>query len=584
MYCTPSTLWVWRAEGRGGWGGRTAPDDAGQCGAVWFLVPASNQQLLRADINHKMARGKRGAPKATKKVDDSEPPTKIVKEDSGNTKIRRAIKDVKNKEKKTKTYKPDAFLIGTNIKIHEDYSCMLNQTNIGHNNNKFYVIQVAQNGKKFICFTRWGRVGETGMMNTSEFTKVEDAIKAFEKKFKDKTKNNWDKREDFTAHSGKYTYLEMDDEDSDEAEDTTDSGAVLQVGPCFNGKSQLDLRTQLLLNLIFNTQMFTGQMESMKLDVKKMPLGKLSKSQIAKGLNTLLDLEAAIKDNKPHATLSDLSSKFYTIVPHDFGRMVPPVIDDQQVVQTKKEVMMTLSDIELTQSLQKEKANATVHPLDEKYQMLDCSLRLLQKGSEEYKLIQAYATHCSDSRKCKLLDAWTVDRKGEKERASIHDDLDNRKLLWHGTNVAVVAAILKAGLRIMPHSGGRVGKGIYFASEHATSSCYVRCHWGDFEGEKNIGFMFLVEVMLGNVKVIKQDDSTLKKAPAGFHSVLAMGRREPDPKAEKTIYLDEKKVVVPLGKPVNQNEFKDSYFYQSEYLVYKESQARIRYILKFSFN
>ena len=33
--------------------------------------------------------------------------------------------------------------------------------------------------------------------------------------------------------------------------------------------------------------------------------------------------------------------------------------------------------------------------------------------------------------------------------------------MWHGTNVAVVVAILKTGLRIMPHSGGRVGKGIY---------------------------------------------------------------------------------------------------------------------------
>lgn len=38
--------------------------------------------------------------------------------------------------------------------------------------------------------------------------------------------------------------------------------------------------------------------------------------------------------------------------------------------------------------------------------------------------------------------------------------------------MAVVAAILKAGLRIMPHSGGSVGRGIYFASEHAKSAGY----------------------------------------------------------------------------------------------------------------
>ena len=51
----------------------------------------------------------------------------------------------------------------------------------------------------------------------------------------------------------------------------------------------------------------------------------------------------------------DLSSKFYTYCPHDFGRSVPTVLDTDSIVQQKKEVMLTLSDIELTQSLQKAK-------------------------------------------------------------------------------------------------------------------------------------------------------------------------------------------------------------------------------------
>lgn len=53
----------------------------------------------------------------------------------------------------------------------------------------------------------------------------------------------------------------------------------------------------------------------------------------------------------------DLSSKFYTHCPHDFGRSVPAVLDTESIVQQKKEVMLTLSDIELTQSLQKEKVD-----------------------------------------------------------------------------------------------------------------------------------------------------------------------------------------------------------------------------------
>lgn len=58
------------------------------------------------------------------------------------------------------------------------------------------------------------------------------------------------------------------------------------------------------------------------------------------------------------------------------------------------------------------------------------------------------------------------------ERFSENQTLENRRLLWHGTNIAVVAAILKSGLRIMPHSGGRVGRGIYFASENSKSAGY----------------------------------------------------------------------------------------------------------------
>lgn len=126
------------------------------------------------------------------------------------------------------------------------------------------------------------------------------------------------------------------------------------------------------------------------------------------------------------------------------------------------------------------------------------------------------------------------------ERFSVHEGLENRRLLWHGTNVAVVAAILKSGLRIMPHSGGRVGKGIYFASEcsksagygiyilyahlegdYVTCVCAVRCAAG------NTGIMFLNEVALGKEKHITVDDWQLTQAPQGYDSIVAKGHTEP---------------------------------------------------------
>jgi hypothetical protein len=52
------------------------------------------------------------------------------------------------------------------------------------------------------------------------------------------------------------------------------------------------------------------------------------------------------------------------------------------------------------------------------------------------------------------------------------------------------------------------------------------------EGNKNIGLMFLNEVILGEEHHILRDDSSLCKAPNGCHSVIAKGRVEPDPKQE----------------------------------------------------
>jgi poly [ADP-ribose] polymerase len=58
---------------------------------------------------------------------------------------------------------------------------------------------------------RWGRVGEPGQNNGMDsFSDVTQAIKAFEKKFKDKTNNDWKNREKFVSRPGKYDLIEMD--------------------------------------------------------------------------------------------------------------------------------------------------------------------------------------------------------------------------------------------------------------------------------------------------------------------------------------------------------------------------------------
>ena len=72
----------------------------------------------------------------------------------------------------------------------------------------------------------------------------------------------------------------------------------------------------------------------------------------------------------------------------------------------------------------------------------------------------------------------------------------------------------------------------------------------------------------------------------GCDSVLAVGRTEPDPKHDVQVQFDGRTVVVPQGKvAVNRRDSgaAGSSFAQSEYLVYRESQCRIRYVIKMRF-
>jgi len=263
---------------------------------------------------------------------------------------------------------------------------------------------------------------------------------------------------------------------------------------------------------------------------------------------------------------------------------VPPALTTAEAVTKKFDMLNVLSDISKAQAMVDAGGGgggvggARPHPSDLNYGQLNADLTPLDAAGadrEEHELVRTYfdntkpvATRCWG----RLAAVFRVDRHGEAARFAAHSALANRKLLWHGTNVAVVAAILKSGLRIMPHSGGRVGRGIYLADQHAKSAAYVTPARGK-------GIMFLVETALGTEHRITADDPSLRAAPGAAHSVLAVGRTAPDARATTSITIDGAQVDVPLGKPKPTGV--TSTFHHNEFLVYDESQHRIRYVLVF---
>lgn len=480
-----------------------------------------------------------------------------------------------------------------------EFSCTLNQTNLGDaNNNKFYICQALQSAGTYYEFSRWGRVGASGQHKSEAFASQDAAIKAFEKKFKSKTGNNWADRENFEKKKGKYELIETEQDSTAAATQVKMSAAAVKAQAAAAAKaakipSKLDKATQDLVSWILDADMFKSAMQTFKIDTNKCPLGAITKNQVAKGFDVLTKIDQLLNTGKIEGKgkkltvaqkrneIAELSGRFYTVIPHATGMARPPLIDEEEILKSKFDLVAMLGDIEIAQGLQAGDSDEMSNPIDQKYAQLQARLEHVGKTSKVYKMVQKYidATK-SGYNNIKMLDMWEVDRNGEGDRFKAHKKLGNRRLLWHGTNVAVVAAILKTGLRIMPtaSSGSRVGRGIYLASENGKSSGYCRTAR---VGNKNHAIMFLCEAAMGKSKEIQRDDWTLTEAPKGYDSIVAVGNQEPDPSKDAFIKIEGNDVLIPQGKPIPTG--KSSSFHQSEYLVYKESQCRIRYILRCEF-
>lgn len=424
----------------------------------------------------------------------------------------------------------------------------------------------------YYTWFKWGRVGDAPTRGAQDlkgpFATIEAAVKVFAKKYKDKTGNKWGEK-NFVPKKKKYTRIQINHE---VAVKQLFKSPGCKTEPIQYLPSKLHPKTKELMEVLFSSDTRDEALAAFDLDLKRLPLGVPSEQQIQAGVSILTDIKAKLNGVAISDSYQELSSRFYSAIPHSFGRQQrPPVINNQVSLQQRFDMCNILLDMytqneTVREVEEKQPVKQIPYPADSHYETLNAKLDFVDHGNDEWKTIQNYFD--VTKRSGTLIDAWRVNRDGEGQRFSKFDGLENRRLLWHGTNIAVVAPILTSGLRIMPHSGGRVGSGIYLASMQEKSAQYTR-------GSNKFACMFLCEGALGKTHVIEDDDWTIKKPPAGYDSILAIGRIAP--KAWKDIEVDEKNVSVPQAGPVDQN--RNSSFHHDEFLVYDEGQVRIRYVL-----
>lgn len=351
-------------------------------------------------------------------------------------------------------------LTGYGVHIDSDsviWDASLNQTNAGQNNNKFYRIQLLINSTNHCqTWTRWGRVGERGQSSVLGDGSMQEAKTQFEKKFKDKTGLTWENRTG-DPKPKKYVFLEKcyePDSDDDDVKAMEANGKAVEVARK-PPSCTLDLEVQKLMELIFNQKYFAAAMTDLNYDVNKLPLGRLSKATIMRGFQALKDLSEKIDSPASRDLIEDLSNLYYSLIPHNFGRNRPPVINNQATVKREIDLLENLADMKDATNILKEEieGRSGLHPLDQQYLGLGLDeMAPLSHESVEFQLLEEYLLNtCGHTHhfSYSIESIFRIERHGEKERFKANKQSD-RRLLWHGSRATNFGGILSQGLRIAP--------------------------------------------------------------------------------------------------------------------------------------
>lgn len=276
------------------------------------------------------------------------------------------------------------------------------------------------------------------------------------------------------------------------------------------------------------------------------PLGKLSATQVARGLQVLHEIEEKL--NKGYRDFEYLSNQFYSIIPVSFGNRVDFskfVIDDYYKLNEKKDLLGVMSSVVQAQdTLEK--------TLEDKYKSLKIQLKALSTRTKEYKRLVDYVTKSQSRNHHFHIDVQEIyqveDMVGHK---NFNPYKVNTMELFHGSRNENYLSIFQNGLKIKPqsaqHTGSMFGAGIYFADQSSKSANYC---WGFNNGARReeTYFLLICDVATGKIKEYEDSQGHLNSAPHGYNSVL--GKK---------------------GRSLLHNE----------YIVYKEAQVKIKYIVEF---
>lgn len=491
-----------------------------------------------------------------------------------------------------------------------------------------------------VLFTRWGRIGDQGQFQRTPFSNFREAKEEFFKIFKLKTGNDFidtvvEKKKPFENKPRRYNLVKFESRRRPKLKDinfdlfepnaVASSRAKIQISLFEKSrfkthesntdyrlfwedlldvnflKSQTHVKTKLSADYLPLTQI-SGESIQRASDIlnkqlkplieRRMDIEKLSKKEYLMEYMNLLD------------QINKYSNDFYELIPqmnYNYEKLVP--ISNEKELDAQLCTLNQLNNAQIACRIlmgAKYAMNTlNKNPFDYVYSCINCKLDLLNPNDSEAQYILRYIwTDKQADVKGQVKRIFKFERPGEQDRfdkvqlPSGSSKLKNRFMLWHGTGTENLISIMCRGLIKAPHdakwNGQRFGKGLYFSDSFQTSSMYTNGKKHSIKGSNGVvqasrNYMLLCEVALGKIKEIRSSYETVESLPAGYDSIKALGRKEPD--SNNNVNLPNG-AILPLGEKL-ESKLKpgENYYLRSldtnQYVVYNESQVCIRYIVQY---
>uniref|UniRef100_A0A803T0M7 Poly [ADP-ribose] polymerase n=1 Tax=Anolis carolinensis TaxID=28377 RepID=A0A803T0M7_ANOCA len=281
------------------------------------------------------------------------------------------------------------------------------------------------------------------------------------------------------------------------------------------------------------------------------PVTSISLNDVSKAEGVLLRTKKALNDMKSPSELSAMMMDFYQIIPHKDALNCNVTL---KLLSNKQDLCQLIRDMLNVQEINLSTPNPSSLS---KYQALRCRIDALDAKTEEFHRIKQRVDQ--DTSKCpvEILEIYKVGRI--TEAAGFESRLGNVQSLIHASSPGNFVGILSRGL-LLPKMAveehglertdfGNLGSGIYFSDSLSTSIKYSQTSKTD--GAR----LFLIcDVALGTCWNTHQTNFSLTAPPPGYDSVHGVSKKK-----------DRK-----------------SAFEGDEFVVYRTSQVRIRYVVKFS--